>query len=72
MPGDRIRELARELGYRPVVTPTSYRNPSWPYDRDLYRRNEVERFFCRLKRFRRTQPATTSWTSSSPASSTSR
>ena len=52
--GDQTRQLARELGYRPVVPPPSYRNPSWSYDRDLYRRrNEVERFFCRLKRFRR-------------------
>lgn len=52
--GDRTRQLARELGYSPVVPPPSYRDPSWPYDRDLYpRRNDVERFFCRLKRFRR-------------------
>ena len=52
--GDQTRQLARALGYRPVVPPPSYRNPSWSYDRDLYRRrNEVERFFCRLKRFRR-------------------
>ncbi len=49
--GDRTRQLARDLGYRPVAPP---RNPSWSYDRALYRRrNEVERFFCRLKRFRR-------------------
>ncbi len=52
--GDQTRQLARELGYRPVVPPPSSRNPSWSYDRTLYRRrNEVERFFCRLKRFRR-------------------
>ena len=52
--GDQTRQLARELGYRPVVPPPSSRNPSWTYDRTLYRRrNEVERFFCRLKRFHR-------------------
>ncbi len=52
--GNETRQLARDLGYRPVVPPPSYRNPTWTYDRQLYRRrNEVERFFCRLKRFRR-------------------
>jgi transposase len=52
--GDATRQLARDLGYRPVVPPPRTRNPAWAYDRVLYRRrNEVERFFCRLKRFRR-------------------
>ncbi len=52
--GDQTRQLARDLGYDPVVPPPSYRNPSWSYDRVRYRRrNEVERFYCRLKRFRR-------------------
>ena len=52
--GDQTRQPARELGYRSVVPPLSYRNPSWSYDRVLYRRrNQVERFFRRLKRFRR-------------------
>ena len=51
--GDQTSQLARELGYRPVVPPPSYRNPSWSYDRALYRRrNEVERFFARLKLIR--------------------
>ena len=45
-------------GCRPSVPPPSDRNPSWSCDRDLYRRRnerckEVERFFWRLKRFRR-------------------
>ena len=52
--GNETRQLARDLGYRPVVPPPSYRNPTRTYDRELYRRrNEVERFLCRLKRFRR-------------------
>ena len=43
-----------QTGYRPVVPPPSYRNPTLTYGRELYRRrNEVERFFCRLERFRR-------------------
>ncbi len=52
--GNETRQLARDLGYRPVVPPPSYRNPTWTYDRELYRRrNEVERCCCRLKRYRR-------------------
>ena len=52
--GDETRALAEELGYSPVVPPMRTRAQPWEYDRDLYRRrNEVERFFCRLKRFRR-------------------
>ena len=52
--GDATRALAEALGYRPVVPPLRTRIHPWAYDRVLYRqRNEVERFFCRLKRFRR-------------------
>ena len=52
--GDATRALAEELGYRPVVPPLRTRRNPWSYDEVLYRRrNEVERFFCRLKRFRR-------------------
>ena len=52
--GNETRQLARDLGYIPVVPLPSYRNPAWIYDRELYRRrNEVERCCCRLKRFRR-------------------
>ena len=51
---DATRRLALELGYRPVVPPRSNRRQPHDYDRDVYRRrNEVERFFCRLKRFHR-------------------
>ena len=52
--GDKIRATARELGYNPVVPPKKNRIDPWEYDEELYRRrNEVERFFRRIKRFRR-------------------
>ena len=52
--GAETRALAKELGYEPVVPPMRTRKKPWKYDRVLYRRrNEVERFFARLKRFRR-------------------
>ncbi len=52
--GDPTRALAAALGYRPVVPPRRDRTTPWSYDRVLYRRrNEVERFFRRLKGFRR-------------------
>ncbi len=51
---DVTRQLAAQLGYHLVVPPKSNRRRPWTYDRARYRRrNEVERFFCRLKRFRR-------------------
>ncbi len=51
---DATRRLAAQLGYQPVVPPKSNRRRPWTYDRARYRRrNEVERFCCRLKRFRR-------------------
>ena len=37
-----------------MVPPKSNRKEPWEYDRELYkRRNEVERYFRRLKGFRR-------------------
>lgn len=52
--GDATRKLALELGYIPVVPPKSNRKEPWEYDRVLYKqRNQVERFFRRIKRFRR-------------------
>ena len=52
--GGATRTLAQELGYRPVVPPIRTRRQPWDYYRALYRqRNQVERFFCRLTRFRR-------------------
>ena len=52
--GRATRELAESLGRRPVVPPKRNRRAPWAYDGELYKkRNEVERFFCRCKRFRR-------------------
>jgi len=52
--GDETRQLVADLGLEPVVPPKANRLCPWDYDRELYkRRNEVERLFRRLKRFRR-------------------
>ena len=48
--GDETRELARELGYEPVVPPNPKRLRPWQYDRVAYRRrNEIELLVRRLK-----------------------
>ena len=52
--GDETRALAVELGYIPIVPPKSNRKDPWGYDKQLYKhRNQVERLFRRIKRFRR-------------------
>jgi len=52
--GNEIRGLASSHGLAPVVPPKKNRKEPWEYDRELYkRRNEVERYFRRLKGFRR-------------------
>jgi transposase len=52
--GDETRQLARDLGYTPVVPPHPRRRKPWTYDRELYKlRNVVERLFRRLKGYRR-------------------
>ena len=52
--GNATRGLAAELGYDPAAPPWRSRKEPWEYDRELHkRRNEVERLFRRLKRFRR-------------------
>ena len=52
--GDETRALAVELGYTPVVPPKSNRKNPWDYDKELYKqRNQVERLFRRIIRFRR-------------------
>ena len=52
--GDETRALAAELGYMPAVPPKSNRKNPWDYDKQLYKqRNQVERLFRRLRRFRR-------------------
>ena len=44
----------KEQGFIPVVPPKKNRKQTWKYDKELYkRRNEIERYFCRLKRFRK-------------------
>jgi transposase len=52
--GDQTLQLARQLGYTPVVPPNPGRLKLWNYDRMVYRRrNEIERLFRRLKGYRR-------------------
>ncbi len=52
--GETTRALARRLGYEPVVPPKRNRREPWAYNKEVYkRRNEVERFIGRLKRFRK-------------------
>ena len=52
--GNQTRQLALVLGYTPVVPPKSNRKTPWDYNRQMYkRRNQVERLFRRLKRYRR-------------------
>ena len=53
--GDAMRQSVRDQGLEPaVVPPKKNRLKPWEYDRMLYKkRNEVERAFCRIKRFRR-------------------
>lgn len=52
--GDLMRQTVIELGYIQVVPPKRNRRNKWSYDREPYkRRNEIERFFCRFKLFRR-------------------
>ena len=43
-----------ELGWAPVVPPSTRRVDPWELEREAYkRRNEIERLFRRLKGFRR-------------------
>ena len=49
-----IRERLAEEGIKPVIPPKSNRRETLAYDREIYRqRNRVERFFNRIKHFRR-------------------
>ena len=51
---NETRKLAVKQGFVPVVPPKRNRKNPWEYDKKLYkRRNEVERYFLRIKRFRR-------------------
>ena len=52
--GDKMRNKAVEKGFVPVVPPKQNRKEPWEYDKERYRtRNEIERYFLRLKRFRK-------------------
>lgn len=52
--GDETRMKAEYCGFIPVVPPKLNRKEPWEYDKVLYkRRNEIERYFLRLKRFRK-------------------
>lgn len=58
--GDETLQLARQLGYVPVVPSNPNRLEPWEYDRAAYRRrNEIERLFRRLKAYRRIFAAST-------------
>ena len=50
----QTRKIMKEQGFIPVVPPKKNRKQRWKYDKELYkRRNEIERYFCRLKSFRK-------------------
>ena len=51
---DELRDFIKARGARPVIPPKKNRKVQYRYDKALYKtRNRVERFFCRLKDFRR-------------------
>lgn len=51
---DRIRERLAIDGIEPVIPPLKTRSKKLYYDKELYReRNRIERFFNKLKQFRR-------------------
>lgn len=51
---DRIRERLALDGIQPVIPPLNTRSKKLLYDKPLYReRNRIERFFNKLKQFRR-------------------
>ena len=50
---NKTRALAEEHGFN-VVPPKKNRKNPWEYDKELYKkRNQVERYFLRIKRFRK-------------------
>jgi len=51
---DELRDFIKERGATPVIPPKKNRRIQYRYDKALYKtRHRVERFFCRLKDFRR-------------------
>ena len=52
--GDDTRFLAQSLNFKPIVPPKSNRKSPWNFDKVLYKlRNNIERLFRKIKRFRR-------------------
>jgi transposase len=52
--GKNVRTKAVEKGFIPVVPPKQNTRKPWKYDKEKYKqRNEIERYFLRLKRFRK-------------------
>jgi transposase len=52
--GDSMRKLVQDKGFNPIVPPKKNRKEPWEYDIERYKqRNEIERYFLRLKRFRK-------------------
>lgn len=51
---DELRNFIKARGAKPVIPPKKNRKVQYRYDKALYKtRNRIERFFCRLKDFRR-------------------
>jgi transposase len=51
---DELRNFIKRRGATPVIPPKKNRKVQYHYDKEIYKtRNRVERFFCRLKDFRR-------------------
>ena len=51
---DHLANRIAEAGTEVVIPPKRNRKVQRPYDRDLYKeRNRIERFFAKLKQFRR-------------------
>ena len=51
---DSLHDRILDQGGEPVIPPRRHRRHQHPYDKALYReRNRVERFFNRIKHFRR-------------------
>jgi transposase len=52
--GDKMRAKVVGKGLAPVVPPKENRKEPWEYDKERYKqRNEIERYFRRIKRFRK-------------------
>ena len=52
--GSNVRAKVIERGYIPIVPPKKNCRHPWLYDKERYKqRNEIERYFLRLKRFRK-------------------